>query len=138
MKRRPHGWTDLDEQIAKLKGWRWSEDLHGWLYSEECTMTHGPFVVGLRWATSEDEAWGLVDELADPLFFIERYGKPGQKRWKAHFAFGRRLTWFDESRNATISVPDAPFDAYGEGATRPEAICRAYIAAREYISKHGR
>lgn len=134
--------NDLDQKIAETKGWEWdAAERMVWtdppfetvVYGEKTSARRGLIMSACCWSTSDAEAFELVDEVAEPLFFIERYGKSGDKRWKAHFAFGQRITYFDEARGATVSIPDVPKDIFGEGPTRPEAICRAYLAAMEYM-----
>lgn len=127
----------LDKRIAELKGWRPSrpwEEIQGewsgarWLDSEGnrtkyavigfCDSVGGPHehfshsTDVPEWSPSTDDAQAL--ELVDELgldFRLE--GKPG--------------AW------------SAVIDYYGQhhqevGDSRPEAICRAYIAAREWMA----
>jgi hypothetical protein len=66
------------------------------------------------WSTSDSKALELVDEIPAPTVFkLERSSLPDT--WYAYFAFPGR-------------------NAVGFASTRPEAICRAYIAAREWMA----
>jgi hypothetical protein len=111
--------TDLDRKIAELKGWEVigtaHPDLHG---HPDPLSVPAAGLMGKKdgevralafWSTSDAKALELVDELG-MQFRLE--GNPGH--WSA------------------------VFDVYGQhhidgGTTRPEAICRAYIAAREWL-----
>ena len=134
--------NELDKQIASLKGWEWDEkEGMVWTTPHVPKNEHGVidggregFVIGLRpwWSTDDGTALELVDELAEPLFFVERFGKPGGKKWKAHFSlpYSQLLEQIEDRKLYQTQYHDAS----GEAATRPEAICRAYLAAREWMA----
>lgn len=104
--------SDLDKRIAELKG-LW--------------MKNWPFVCGnpeypnetrveCDWSTSDSKALELVDEMKTDykMVFISRQGD-----------------WFAEFFVLNQYVGG------GLAKTRPEAICRAYIAAREWMATKG-
>jgi hypothetical protein len=113
--------NDLDKRIAEAKGWRlfkpgettpkdhaeWSESKAIWKPESLAD-----------WSTSDAKAFELVDEL-DTQFFLERYGQP-KWEWAAVFLY-----------RFGGGAPGKEFR--GVGPTRPEAICRAYLAAMEYL-----
>lgn len=114
--------TDLDRTIAGLKG------VH--------LMADGPYIGGIRpdgtkhveptWSTSDSKALELVDELTRPAaarmhdYAFSLTWDPGTKQWTAIFFRDGEVMFFLER---------AP--------TRPEAICRAYIAAVTWMRGRG-
>lgn len=111
--------NDLDRKIAELKG--------------ASLMPDGPYVGGITpdrskyvaptWSTSDSNALELVDELT----------RPEQNRM-TEFAFAMRTAEVGRGWLA-IFFPGQGRDHFpGGGYTRPEAICRAYIAAREWMA----
>lgn len=123
--------NDLDRKIAELKG-----------IKPELQQATGPTgnPIGRpghlltpnwgQWSTSDAKALELVDELTHlgpvPLerfcFILATYD--GGKTWSAAFAKHQRSRLLNQ------------YD--GQGRTRPEAICRAYIAACEFLNQKGR
>lgn len=112
--------NDPDKRIAELKGLK-IEIMQGdssgvteiWLGiapgSNACEPTE-------PWSRSDAKALELVDELIE--------GHPGT---------GINIT--RERQTGRWMVAICPGDwVHGEAATRPEAICRAYIAAREWMA----
>jgi hypothetical protein len=119
--------NDLDKRIAEAKGWRlfkpgettpkdhaeWSESKAIWKPESLAD-----------WSTSDTKAFELVDELQDLQFVLSRAcnshtGAPTDV-WIARFA----RDWSEAAGGIQI----------GQGlGTRPEAICRAYLAAMEYL-----
>ena len=125
----------LDRKIAELKGWRHvpagtetvmrgSRATLAEGYVERLDMGGEWYHAGFNcnWSGSDSKALELVDDL-DTQCFIERFGQPNWK-WAAVFIY------------RTPGLPGPTFRA--EGTTRPEAICRAYIAAREFLNQKGR
>jgi hypothetical protein len=120
--------NDLDRKIAELKGWEVSLDgmlieAHGAKPQDFLNWGDG---AGL-WSTSDSKALELVDEVqaAEPGSTFNLFGGLGKYDrlpvWVAHFTF-----W-----SGTVNTKE------GRAATRPEAICRAYIAAREWMAAQG-
>lgn len=104
---------DLDKRIAELKGY----DL---VVMDQTRAERPDFPENgefFRWSTSDAKAFELVDEL-NTQFFIERFGNP--IIWAAVFLY----------RNNALHEKDFR----SEGKTRAEAICRAYIAAKEWMA----
>ena len=102
----------LDRQIAEAKGLK--IDLLGGISTDR----PGVYTLGALWSESDAKALELVDELAAKGFrFSLRTAEVG-RGWIVYF------------HNAQA------FDALdGGGYTRPEAICRAYLAAMEWMKK---
>lgn len=106
--------NDLDAKIAELKGWSISgntitapADLFGYMEQDPERFW---------WSTSDAKAFELVDELRAVGWFFSMQDMR-DKTWRACF------------------VNDgAGHTGMQAGPTRPEAICRAYIAAREWMA----
>ncbi len=126
--------NDLDRRIAESKGWEFdAKEGIVWTTPHVPRNEHG-IVDGGRegfdpgdccWSTSDAMAFELVDEImaADPkvCFNLDHhYG--GLSPWSARFRIGFGIVGRD--------FTGAPCD----GQTRPEAICRAYLAAREWMA----
>ncbi len=108
---------DLNKRIAELKGWEYDPVDFGWFRTPE-EKKNGQSQGELVWTGSDADALDLVDEIQNAMFFFERFGT-GVKTWRAVFSFrGDGSTWKD-------------FE--GRSQSRPEAICKAYIAAREWM-----
>lgn len=99
---------ELDRRIAELKGMKDPDSLEGLEIVELFGGTYS-------WSISDEKAFELVDEL-DTKCFIERFGQKGNWLWSCTFTYH--------------SIFMGPVFRR-EGKTRPEAICRAYIAAME-------
>lgn len=135
--------TDLDRKIAELKGWRHvpagTEKVmlgshatlsEGWVEpTPKGEWYHAAF--NCDWSGSDSKALELVDELTRPdssrlhmfavnLQFCEDFG--WRALFQAHGPGRHQVKW----------------KQCCEGPTRPEAICRAYIAAREWMEKQGK
>jgi hypothetical protein len=108
--------NELDKKIAELKGYYNPAEVNEFECAscgyEILSIRSGDYkMINGQWSTSDAKAFELVDELGME-FKIE--GK--QSRWSA------------------------VFDVYGQhhqetSQTRPEAICRAYIAAVEWMKE---
>jgi hypothetical protein len=103
--------NDLDRRIAEAKGRR--IDMLGGI---ETTMP-GIYELGPTWSTSDTKAFELVDEI-DHHFALERGLSSDTEAWEWEWRAGFML-------GAEIRMHAAP--------TRPEAICRAYLAAMEWM-----
>ncbi len=136
--------NDLDKRIAELKGWRkvTVSDLERIAILEGrgpttpyrdlvrdrpdggMDLTDEPPAGSPTWSTSDAKAFELVDEImrADPkvCFNLDHhYGS--LYPWNARFRIGFGIVGEDFT------------GAYCDGQTRPDAICRAYIAAIEWM-----
>ncbi len=109
--------NDLDKRIAELKGWKITMKS---LYGSPLMVIERPGENALMgdpesplWSTSDAKAFELVDELTATNGFKLQWN-PDTEVWSCEFdvAIGR-----------------------GRAATRSEAICCAYIAAREWIKE---
>jgi hypothetical protein len=116
--------NDLDRKIAELKGWvEFTQAATGLRY----WGIHQPAPYGgvevkatfedAAWSTSDSKALELVDEEMAGGAHISIVGDPHTGEWEVEIGTLRHT---------------------GTGATRPEAICRAYIAAREWMEKQGK
>ena len=107
--------NDLDKRIAELKGWIITQDKYLGTRFNYGTPVGELSIDAYSWAESDAKAFELVDEISAPVVFeLKRSRLPDT--WYAWFSF-------------------ADHNSVGYGATRPEAICKAYIAAREYLEK---
>jgi hypothetical protein len=119
--------NELDRKIAELKGlgtdeitqYPIDEDLEGRIFP-----TGDPIKVNWGWSTSDTKALELVDEwiAEDPenrQFSIRYSSQHVGDRWQCSLRPGFLPQW------GIAWVEDAP--------TRPEAICRAYLAAMEWM-----
>lgn len=114
--------TDLDLKIAELKGWDIAQDD----YLGEVVRFDTPMgrvtLEPQNWSTSDAKAFELVDEVttfAHPYPAFELFvlaTEPKHARWMAKFHSGAHTDG-------------------GVGETRAEAICRAYIALKEWEGK---
>jgi hypothetical protein len=109
--------NELDRKIAELKGYwtkNWPVVCENPEYREETR-------VECNWSTSDTKALELVDELVDGPeklpFELLILSETRSGRWMARFHYA--------------SSQQSPQG--GVGATRPEAICRAYVAAMEWM-----
>jgi hypothetical protein len=136
--------TNLDRKIAELKGLK-IDRLVGvdgvgvveiWL---EVAPGSEAYEAVPAWSTSDSKALELVDELCvdqpdgmGARFHLIRWEAKGTKaaRWEARI----EPYWLDGQY--TLTQQGNRFD--GEGPTRPEAICHAYIAAREWMAGRGK
>jgi hypothetical protein len=80
----------------------------------------------LNWSTSDAKAFELVDELTLPaenrlVEFDFMLGIACREKWTWRAVFCPKDAFRIKQHSA------------GEGPTRPEAICRAYLAAMEYL-----
>lgn len=121
--------TDLDRKIAELKGWAFSAT---GLYAANQEGEHiGLLALNFQestpfgWSTDIAKAFELVDEVCGPrsdrvrcVSFAIVCAEPGD--WR-HFA--KFFHWAGDHSEEI---------GHGDGATRPEAICRAYIALKEW------
>ena len=118
--------NELDKRIAELKGL--TVDGLGGLSTDK----PGVFTLGPTWSTSDTKALELVDEILDrggvdfQLVRPEKKSKP----WSATFGItdARGPVGFITDKGARFCHLKS-----GEGPTRPEAICRAYIAAMGWM-----
>lgn len=118
--------NDLDRTIAEIKGLDFFDpglkNSIGIVRPDIKRISDGgPMrIVDVGWSTSDSKALELVDELPGATFFLERYGTK-EKTWRAVFDF----------RQVMVVTPTGAkwFTFDGKAPTRPEAICRAYIAA---------
>lgn len=110
--------TDLDRKIAELKGWAPSKERINKAAENGVAVTAFMPLDGWAWSTSDSKALELVDEL------------------KARGLYFTLFDLADGTWNAQFDPDDDPIrpDAEGSAPTRPEAICRAYIAARERMA----
>lgn len=120
--------VNLDRRIAELKGWEWDErERMVWTdppyetvkMGEKTTEQCGLIMSACCWSTSDAKALELVDELVTfedgwTGFEILTLSVTNGYRWRAGFLH-REKEWL------------------GVGHTRPEAICRAYIAAVDWM-----
>lgn len=123
--------NDLDKRIEKLKGVR--------------IMLDGPYVGGIMpdgakyncptWSTSDAKAFELVDELMDIgpgwSFHLDSAMLNREKLKDSGFKIAERAENWNCSFMHGLAV------CMGGGKKRPEAICRAYIAAREWMATKG-
>jgi hypothetical protein len=117
--------NDLDRKIAELKRVPLETGMYrtpGEIIPGRGFVPSGPAVEELPplWSTSDAKALELADEAMDGVFEFCVTGTNYTDRDVNWFA------WFALLGGKT---------ARGEGRTRPEAICRAYIAAREWIKE---
>lgn len=118
--------TDLDRQIVEVKGWEWDPKAMGWWPTPRDKETGTYCFGGLGWSVLDAAAFDLVDELTQadaskPHNFGLRMMYFPEMGWQVQFiAFetGKHMIKWKE-------VHEAP--------TRPEAICRAYLAAMEWM-----
>lgn len=124
----------LDKRIAELKGWR-IVPLQQYIEmtGREPSLPQNEYVIrdvaprainvldAHDWSTSDAKAFELVDEI-DHHFALERGLSSDTEAWEWEWRAGFML-------GAEIRMHVAP--------TRPEAICRAYIAAREWMTAKG-
>lgn len=124
--------TDLDRKIAELKGWEWDE-VERMVWTEPAPpplpAAVNPIPNGGRlgyimsfccWSRDDSKALELVDEMKDAQFYMHG-STPNPRRWWVMFQF------HDMKYVTPYGVKEFKFE--GDGPTRPEAICRAYIAA---------
>lgn len=119
--------TDLDRKIAELKGWRYHKDKYlgeGFAHSEN---PFGEiFLSGREWWSKDiAKAFELVNEVCGPLpdrlipiSFILSCAEPD--KWVKHIKF------FQWNKNQIAN------EWGGKGSSIQEAICRAYIALKEW------
>lgn len=134
--------NDLDRKIGELKGWRYSlpgaeterrpdgtilplPEGFTWMDGETECYLEG---CACAWSTSDSKALELVDELQGKMAFRLECC-PSGIMWYATFS---PVT---TGMSALIQIELSK--AEGSGITRPEAICRAYIAAREWMAQKG-
>jgi hypothetical protein len=115
--------NDLDRKIAELKG-LWTKH---WPYVCENPDKREETRVECDWSTSDSKALELVDELQGK-FRLRLLSSPSGLAWQAHF---------DECVLGLVAfTPGKHFSCatfQGIASSRPEAICRAYIAARTWM-----
>ena len=139
-KRKRKKMTDLDRKIAELKGWSivtatefgvmTGRDIIG--SADVIIKDCAPNAICLGdecgiggWSTSDAKAFELVDEMESqfPPYHFQLARLPDPNGWRGKF---------------TMDVGDkmmAPRKYTGQGNTRAEAICRAYIALKEWEGK---
>jgi hypothetical protein len=142
--------TDLDRKIVELKGWRIVTATEFGVMTGREIISDADVIIkdcapsaiclgdecGIGgWSTSYAKAFELVDEVGEPLFFIERFGRLGAKTWKAYFSLAQKITYHGDDLKPRASSFNAPRDFIGEAKTAAEAICRAYIALKEWEEK---
>lgn len=122
--------TDLDRQIAELKGLRMAcifgdTDFGAVGMDLEIIPGSGSFERVDCWSTSDAKAFELVDELTSPnnsrlreWFFYICTDSTNIGDWMASFLLGRKPRYHD------------PISKIGK--TRAEAICKAYIAVIDW------
>lgn len=123
--------NELDKQIARMKGWTLVEKS---IYGNPCFfIIRGEgqkSSMGMDgtplWSEDEAQALDLADELTEALFEVTI-----SSRWTPETGRRHRVTV-----TGLTGTPEA-FQFKVEGASRPEAICRAWIAAREWIATKG-
>lgn len=105
--------NDLDRKIAELKGIPYREHAqYNFIQELEGAAT--------TW-NSDAAALELVDEL-HPAHFFTLKSLPNSQGWKAVFQ--------PDPGNRMVGTPKYT----GQDMSRPKAICRAYIAAREWMA----
>lgn len=109
--------NDLDKRIAELKGWAVVGAKFNDRYLGIVVRVDGKNQ-DVSWSTSDAEALELVDELAALPFELLTLSQAPYARWLARFHCPA-----DQGLKGAV------------GATRPEAICRAYICIREWMEK---
>lgn len=109
---------DLTDQIARMKGMKLPGDLEG---LEVVALIGGEY----SWTRDDAKALDLADELTDAGFEV------GIASWNP--GDGRRHRVRVSGHAGT---PDA-FEFTVEGSSRPEAICKAWLAAREWMATKG-
>jgi hypothetical protein len=132
--------NELDRRIAELKGWKWIDAPSNAAVKSMCAFMPPGFIerrgnkaiwhspINCDWSTSDTKAFELVDELQGK-FALELKSSPSGLTWSA--CFKEVKTGFPEALCGSFYAFTV------EDVSRPEAICRAYIAAKEYILKHG-
>lgn len=121
--------TDLDRRIAEAKGYpdpvEVTEFLCGACDFEIKAIASGDYQhIGGGWSTSDSKALELVDELRGKFAFYLSCS-PSGIHWYA--TLSPVVTGL-----AALNPPDGP-NFTGDGISRPEAICRAYLAAVEWM-----
>jgi hypothetical protein len=111
-----------DRKIAELKGLPAEGEITHWPVGEDdkgrVFPTGDPSPQNWGWSISDSKALELVDEMrALGWFFLLQDMR--DRTWRASF------------------INDESGTGMQAGATRPEAICRAYIAAREWMAAQG-
>jgi hypothetical protein len=109
------GVNDLDKRIAELKGYVKFHDTEAMVKEDPKSLITKETAC---WSTSDAKALELVDELDFPFKLLTLSETPAA-RWLAHFHYPE-----------TQKYPNGEI-----GSTRPEAICKAYIAAREWMDR---
>lgn len=131
-KRKRNKMTDLDRKIAELKGWNPGPIEDGWpKESGDCLVDPDgacAYVEGREsplWSTSDAKAFELVDELKGDGIHFMMICHDGDN----YVAFNDGVV--------TEDLKAVTFKRAGEAraSARPEAICRAYIALKEWEGK---
>lgn len=129
--------NDLDRKIAELKGWEYVPASGPIFPGGKMRLSegYGEVVPGheekwfhlaseCNWSTSDSKALELVDEMTirDEICGFELFllATVPKRIWKAQF-----------------HVHGDPRQIPAVAESRPEAICRAYIACREWMAKEG-
>lgn len=139
--------TDLDREIARMKGWRevqLNDRLHP-VYAE----IHKPKDIGdevgatmrtreeCNWSTSDAKAFELVDEVcASGLHYFSMFlsCEGDTREWSADlFSY---WPWLCSFTRQTRKDDRGSIIAKGFGNSRPEAICRAYIEAKKWMTRN--
>lgn len=123
--------TDIDRKTAELKGWR-ERGPYLWINGITGEHKEGDGARLFNWSTSDAKAFDLVDEVSQKtpertgrwyLRMQEEYASPGLDfmPWDAMFLY--------------CVGPEIKHKVRERGKTRAEAICRAYIALKEWEGK---
>jgi hypothetical protein len=123
--------NELDKKIAELKGFYNACEVTEFEcqscgYEIKAIRDKDYKHIGGAWSTSDERAFELVDELTLPA---------NNRLTEFDFVLGLaiRKPWTWVACFTTITGFQLKDQYRGEGITRPEAICRAYIAAMEYM-----
>jgi hypothetical protein len=130
-----------DRKIAELKGLPAEGEITHWPVGEDdkgrVFPTGDPSPQNWGWSISDSKALELVDEL------IKVEANKPAREFVGPPSLGFSITRERGSGaySAHLSVSDSNGENTewhaGAAATRPEAICRAYIAAREWMAAQG-
>jgi hypothetical protein len=138
--------NDLDRKIAWLKGWEVIGTFNEsqWPEVDFFAAPQGLMVKSVEtgeiqrlglWSTSDTKALDLVDEILTACECDFALQITEEKKWIATFGIISR------DGDIALKIPGGLkccFIKDGSAPTRPEAICRAYIAAKEFLNKKGR
>lgn len=132
--------NELDKRIAELKGLWWDDAENCvWLDPPVPINKHGIMDAGRNMVSighfsysTDERAFELVDELMDTgpgwSFHLDSAMLNREKLKDSGFKIAER------AENWNCSFMHGLMICMGGGKSRPEAICRAYIAAREWMA----